>query len=402
MAAPEKIAGIYIRVSTEEQASGGVSLDMQTNKCTEFCKFNDWRNFEVYREEGISGSSAENRPQLQRLLQDARAHKLNVVLVYKLDRFSRSLRDIILMIDEFKTLGIDFVSFNEKIDTTSSAGKLMFHIIGAFAEFEKNIITERVVASQDDGMEHNTISFMGGQPFGYQLVDGILRVVPEEAAIVKEIFDLYEKGTTMRQIVVIMKREYPNIIPKRNTGLNKFNRKKVNDNKKKAWSSMAISQMLGCHYYLGKNPYKGRTLRRAWEPIITNEQFDRVLDIRIKRIQKYQNHSLLTWESQSKKSRPVIYGLMNSAGEIHPAILKLGLNITDDSLCQAWASGMSDNSIAAKYGLHHQSVRDRLDNIGGMPPRGRKFGNKSEGIPQEKIDTKEHSQGAPVFLQESA
>jgi site-specific DNA recombinase len=402
MAAPEKIAGIYIRVSTEEQASGGVSLDMQTNKCMEFCKFSDWRNFEVYREEGISGSSAENRPQLQRLLQDARAHKLNVVLVYKLDRFSRSLRDIILMIDEFKTLGIDFVSFNEKIDTTSSAGKLMFHIIGAFAEFEKNIITERVVASQDDGMEHNTISFMGGQPFGYQLVDGILRVVPEEAAIVKEIFDLYEKGTTMRQIVVIMKREYPNIIPKRNTGLNKFNRKKVNDNKKKAWSSMAISQMLGCHYYLGKNPYKGRILRRAWEPIITNEQFDRVLEIRVKRIQKYQNHSLLTWESQSKKSRPVIYGLMNSAGEIHPAILKLGLNITDDSLCQAWARGMSDNSIAAKYGLHHQSVRDRLDNIGGMPPRGRKFRNKSEGIPQEKIDTKEHSQGTPVFLQESA
>ena len=75
--------------------------------------------------------------------------KINVVIVYKLDRLSRSLRDIILTIDELKKNEVDFVSHSEQIDTTTAVGKLMFHMIGAFAEFERDIITERIIMGQD-------------------------------------------------------------------------------------------------------------------------------------------------------------------------------------------------------------------------------------------------------------
>ena len=133
-------AALYARVSTTDQ-----DTEMQLSELRTYC---ERRGFDVYQEfvdTGISGSK-ERRPALDRLLNDARKRKFDVVLVWRFDRFARSTKQLILALEEFKSLGIDFVSYQENIDTTSPAGKVLFTMIGAFAEFEREIIRERVMA----------------------------------------------------------------------------------------------------------------------------------------------------------------------------------------------------------------------------------------------------------------
>ena len=125
----EKLAAIYIRVSTEDQAQHGVSLPAQEEALQNYAKALGYDIFKIYRDEGKSGKNIEGRPAMQEMLTDAEAHKFSVILTYKLDRFSRSIKDLILTMEKLKDLGVDFISLQDKIETTSASGKLMFHII---------------------------------------------------------------------------------------------------------------------------------------------------------------------------------------------------------------------------------------------------------------------------------
>jgi DNA invertase Pin-like site-specific DNA recombinase len=129
---------IYARVSTKEQ-----NVENQLSQLRQFCRN---RGFEVYGEyvdEGQSGTS-EKRPAFSQLLADARKAKFNCVLVWKLDRFSRSLQHLLNVLSELKNRNVDFISYSQDIDTTTPTGKLLFHIMGAFCEFERDLIAERV------------------------------------------------------------------------------------------------------------------------------------------------------------------------------------------------------------------------------------------------------------------
>jgi len=129
---------IYARVSTKEQ-----KIENQLPQLREYCKN---RGFEIYKEyidEGQSGTN-ENRPAFNQLLEDARKARFNCVLVWKLDRFSRSLQHLLNVLSELKNRNIDFISYSQDIDTTTPTGKLLFHIMGAFCEFERDLIAERV------------------------------------------------------------------------------------------------------------------------------------------------------------------------------------------------------------------------------------------------------------------
>lgn len=139
MSKHQKRAGIYCRVSTDEQ-----STDLQVQELKEYAIARGWTIFRIY-EDKATGTN-KNRPMLKELMRDAGARKLDTVLCWKLDRFARSLKDLILMIQEMSELGVDFVSLKDQIDLTTAAGRLMVHIIGAFAEFEASIIKERVKA----------------------------------------------------------------------------------------------------------------------------------------------------------------------------------------------------------------------------------------------------------------
>jgi len=118
---------------------------MQTRELEEYCQRRGWELAGCYVDSGISGSK-ESRPELDRLMVDARQRKLDVVLVWKLDRFGRSLKHLVNALAEFEALGITFASLKDNLDLSTPSGRLMFQIIGAMAEFERSLIQERVKA----------------------------------------------------------------------------------------------------------------------------------------------------------------------------------------------------------------------------------------------------------------
>jgi len=130
---------MYTRVSTEEQKT-----DLQLMDLKEYVQKRGYTIYNIY-EDVVSGATKE-RKALDQLFQDARHRKFDVVLVWKFDRFARSLKMLVDSLALFQELGIDFISYKENIDTTTSMGRLIFHINSAYAEFEREIIRDRVLA----------------------------------------------------------------------------------------------------------------------------------------------------------------------------------------------------------------------------------------------------------------
>ncbi len=131
---------LYARVSTTDQSTDSQLLDLRR-----YVRERGWNIFREYVDEGISGSK-DSRPALNELMNDAKKRKFSVVLVWRFDRFARSTKHLILALEEFKSLGIDFVSYQENIDTSSPLGSAIFTIISAVAQLERDIIAERVKA----------------------------------------------------------------------------------------------------------------------------------------------------------------------------------------------------------------------------------------------------------------
>lgn len=134
---------VYARVSTKNQTTQNQLLPLRT-----FAKNRGWKIVKELLDIGFSGTTAK-RPQLTELMQMAQHREFDVLLVYSLDRFGRSVKHLVTSLEEFNALGIDFCAYNQNIDTTTPTGKLFFTMISAFAEFEASIIKERVKAGLD-------------------------------------------------------------------------------------------------------------------------------------------------------------------------------------------------------------------------------------------------------------
>jgi DNA invertase Pin-like site-specific DNA recombinase len=134
-----KRAAIYVRVSTTEQET-----EMQETELKEYCENRSW-SCTVYKDKGQSGAK-NDRPALNALLGDMRKRKFDVVIVWSLDRLARSLKKLLSIAEECKTLGVDLVSLKQNVDTTLPAGRLTFMVLGAVAEFEREMLRERVRA----------------------------------------------------------------------------------------------------------------------------------------------------------------------------------------------------------------------------------------------------------------
>ena len=133
---------LYSRVST---SGGHQDPEMQLRELREYCERRGWQIVETYTDAGVSGSK-DSRPALNRLMADAHQRRFDAVLVWKLDRFGRSLKHLVNSLAEFEALGIAFVSLRDNLDLTTPSGRLMFQIVGAMAEFERALIQERVRA----------------------------------------------------------------------------------------------------------------------------------------------------------------------------------------------------------------------------------------------------------------
>ena len=134
----DKRVAIYVRVSTKDQ-----SVDMQLNDLERYSKERGLSVFNVYSDNGVSGTK-ESRPALSELMNDARKRRFDIVLVWRFDRFARSTKHLVTALYEFRNLGIDFISYQENIDTSSPLGEAIFTIISAMSKLERDIIAERV------------------------------------------------------------------------------------------------------------------------------------------------------------------------------------------------------------------------------------------------------------------
>jgi len=137
-----KRVALYARVSTINHCQ---DPEMQLRELREFAVARGWQIVEEFVDRGVSGSK-DRRPQLDRMMTAARSRKIDAMIVWKLDRFARSLKHLVTAIAEFESLGVQFVSLRDNLDLTTPSGRLMVHILGAMAEFEKSLIQERVCA----------------------------------------------------------------------------------------------------------------------------------------------------------------------------------------------------------------------------------------------------------------
>jgi DNA invertase Pin-like site-specific DNA recombinase len=135
-------AAIYARVSTRDK---GQDADLQLRELREYAQQRGWTVTSEYLDEGISGSK-DSRPELNRLMLDAKQRRIDYVLVWKLDRFGRSLKHLVNALAELEALSVSFVSLRDAFDLTTPAGRLMFGVVAAMAEFERDLIRERVKA----------------------------------------------------------------------------------------------------------------------------------------------------------------------------------------------------------------------------------------------------------------
>ncbi len=187
----------YCRVSTADQADFGVSLDAQTEKIHRWCHASGYELVQVMVDRGLSGGRCDNRPALQEALRVV--SRGDSLVVYSLSRLARSTRDTLMIAETLERRGADLVSLSERIDTTSSTGKMVFRMLAVLSEFERDVISERTSMA----MAHlrTTGKYTGGfEPYGYRCVDGVLQGIPEEMEAIRLIHQLRREGRSLRSI----------------------------------------------------------------------------------------------------------------------------------------------------------------------------------------------------------
>lgn len=196
-----KKTALYVRVSTDAQREEGYSIEAQKEMLAAFCTSKRIENYEFYTDGGFSGSNLE-RPEMQRLISEAKAKKIERVIVYKLDRLSRSQKDTLYLIEEvFNPNGVDFVSMNESMDTATPLGRLMLGILSAFAQLERENIRERTRMGMKERVKAGYWPGGGRIPFGYDYDSEKGIIVPNsDADTVRLIYALYLEGWPMYKI----------------------------------------------------------------------------------------------------------------------------------------------------------------------------------------------------------
>ncbi len=190
----------YTRVSTAGQADNGVSLDAQRARIEAWCEANDYRLTAVYSDAGISGSRADNRPELQRALSAATEGRGAALIVYSLSRLARSTKDAIAIAERLDKAGADLVSLSERIDTTSAAGRMLFRLLAVLAEFERDLVSERTRAALQH-MRSNG-QRVGQIPYGFDLADDghTLILNDAEQSVITDIQAMRSRGMKLQKI----------------------------------------------------------------------------------------------------------------------------------------------------------------------------------------------------------
>jgi site-specific DNA recombinase len=208
-----KTAAIYIRVSTDAQREEGYSIEAQKEQLTAFCVAKGIKKYKYYIDGGFSGSSLE-RPAIKELIDDVKKGKISMVLVYKLDRLSRSQKDTLYLIEDvFNPNNVDFVSLNESMDTATPMGRLMLGILSAFAQLERENIRERTRMGMLERVKNGYWMGGGKIPYGYDYDRNKGILVPnKDAKNVRKMYEMYLNGYSCQQIADIFGLKYDRIV----------------------------------------------------------------------------------------------------------------------------------------------------------------------------------------------
>ena len=248
----------YCRVSTQEQALNGHSIDEQQERLKNYCSAMGWKSYKVYVDGGFSGASMD-RPALTDLIRNVESGKVEKVLVYKLDRLSRSQKDTLHLIEDvFLANGCDFVSMTENFDTSTPLGRAMIGILSVFAQLEREQIKERMMMGKEARVKQG--KWHGGRytPLGYGYENGELVPLPYYSDQIKELFELYASGVYATEII------------------RRFNDKGYLTQQGKEWNLDQIRRTIQHKVYIGYVTngndiwYKG-----THEPIVDPETFEK-------------------------------------------------------------------------------------------------------------------------------
>jgi site-specific DNA recombinase len=268
-------AVIYTRVSTEEQAKEGFSLDAQREKCRKYVELNEWDFVGEYKDDGYSAKDL-NRPAMQKLLRDVEKKAFDLIIIYRLDRMVRSVPDLHNLIERFDQNGVKFVSVTEHFDTTTATGRLFINIIAALAQWERENLSERVKM----GMEQKILKgdrIGSHPPYGYDFDENYNLIVNSvEARILQRIYNEY-LTTGVHGIAI------------------QLNKESIRTKQGKTWTDAAIAYIVSNPTYIGKNRWKYRSMVNgkrmvtkddiitsdaSHEPIITEDLFEEVQQVR--------------------------------------------------------------------------------------------------------------------------
>jgi DNA invertase Pin-like site-specific DNA recombinase len=269
-AKPQRCA-IYTRKSTEHNLDLAFnSLDAQREACEAYIKsqaHEGWKLIPTHFDDGgLSGASLD-RPALQSLLDQVRAKRIDIVVVYKVDRLTRSLADFAKLVELFDEHEVSFVSVTQSFNTTSSMGRLTLNVLLSFAQFEREVIGERVrdkiAASKRKGI------WVGGSvPLGYRAVNKKLEVVPKEAEVVRKIFSLYVEVGSVGDLARALDQE----------GIRPQPRQLANGQVKatERYTVGPLAHMLKNRMYVGEVAYRGEVHKGEHPAIVDRDVFDRV------------------------------------------------------------------------------------------------------------------------------
>lgn len=297
---------IYARVSTMNQAEEGYSIDGQIDSLEKYCEAMGWDVYNKYIDAGFSGGSLK-RPEMTNLINDVKKGLFDTVLVYKLDRLSRDVRDTLYLIkDVFNINKIDFVSIQENIDTSSAMGTLFLTLLSAIAEFEREQIKERMQLGKLGRAKSGKSMQWAKTSYGYDYIKetGTLSVNPYQALIVRKMFEWYLSGMSITKLRDALNEQY---------------------GQDKEWSYRTVRVILSNPVYCGYNQFKGQIFPGTHEAIISEEDFNKTQE----EIKTRQRTAAQRFNPRPFQAKYMLSGIAQCGYCSAPLAIKLGMKRKD-------------------------------------------------------------------------
>ena len=258
---------LYPRVSGHEQEDN-YSIPEQIERMQKYCEARDWMVHKIYTDSGFSGSNLE-RPGLQQMIKDAESGKIDMVLVYKLDRLSRSQKDTLYLIEDvFDKHGVAFASMTENFDTSTAHGKFIIGILAVFAQLEREKIRERTMIGKDSRAKEGKWHGGSTPPIGYDYIDDMLTPNEYEVMQIKEIADLFLQRTPVRTISNMMN-------------------EKGYKHKHGEWDAKTIRRVLSNPINIGMIKHRNEYYQGQHKAILDKKTFDKIQAIMEERKEQY-------------------------------------------------------------------------------------------------------------------